>query len=558
MIGSAKQISGAQETAKNLLTESIAIFERLRASNKVAEAQIEIAYCYWREGALDEGRVLLGEALDHPPDSEIELRAKALLRSGIIDWAANRYEDALKTLSEAASLFNLVENHCLKGSFHNQFAIVLRNVGAAENREDHVDRALIEYAAAAYHFQEAGHTRYQACVENNLAFLFWKVQRFEDAHEHLDRAQILFARLKDHLHGALVDDTRARVLLSEGRVVEAEKTARRAVRTLENGDEPSWLTETLTTLAIALVSLRRVDEARSTLERAIDYAQKAGNFESAGSVALTVIEQLGSELSDDDLLAILVRAEVLLENTQEMAIVWRLAKCGGRVASLIHDSPRYFPSSINWAGFSYDQEVDRYGKHLIELALKDSEGSVTDAAHLLNLSHQNLSSKLRRHKELDQFRKPVRQRSRRSVGSRERVESAESSKKSRNAAILLVEDNQIVADAVAETLETKGWTVETCPDGASALEKISEDSHFDLLLFDYDLPGLNGIELVQKARQMVHRSRTPIVMLSATPVEAAAREAGADVFLNKPQDIGSLVETITRLLGEHEQEGEAT
>lgn len=57
---------------------------------------------------------------------------------------------------------------------------------------------------------------------------------------------------------------------------------------------------------------------------------------------------------------------------------------------------------------------------------------------------------------------------------------------------------------------------------------------------------------------MVHRSGTPIVMLSATPVEAAASEAGADVFLNKPQDIGSLVETITRLLGEHEQESEAT
>lgn len=43
-------------------------------------------------------------------------------------------------------------------------------------------------------------------------------------------------------------------------------------------------------------------------------------------------------------------------------------------------------------------------------------------------------------------------------------------------------------------------------------------------------------------------------MLSATPVEAAAREAGADVFLRKPQDIGSLVETITRLLGSAEDE----
>jgi DNA-binding response OmpR family regulator len=49
---------------------------------------------------------------------------------------------------------------------------------------------------------------------------------------------------------------------------------------------------------------------------------------------------------------------------------------------------------------------------------------------------------------------------------------------------------------------------------------------------------------------MAHRSATPIVMLSATPVEAAAREAGADVFLQKPQGIGLLVETINRLLEE--------
>ena len=75
-----------------------------------------------------------------------------------------------------------------------------------------------------------------------------------------------------------------------------------------------------------------------------------------------------------------------------------------------------------------------------------------------------------------------------------------------------------------------------------------------MLLLDYDLPGVNGLELVSRARKLVHRERTPIIVLSATPVAAAAREAGADAFLQKPQDIGSLVETITRLVGEREQE----
>ena len=553
-MGSVKQIGGAQKTAKNLLTESITIFERLGARNSVAEAQIEIAYCCWREGSFDKGRVLLREELDHLPDSQIELRAKALLRIAIIERGANHYDDPLRILTDAAPLFSLVKNHCLKGSFHNQFAIVLRNVGATESREDYVDRALIEYAAAADHFVKAGHIRYQACVENNLAFLFWKVHRFAEAHEHLDRAQVLFARLKDNLHEAQADETRARVLVSEGRFVEAEKAARRAVRTLEIGDEPSWLTEALTSLGIALARLRRFDEARSVLERAVDGAQDIGNVESAGSGALVLIEELGAEISDSDLLSTLERAEVLLVDTQDMPIIRRLAKCATRVASLIYASPRYFPSSINWAGFSYDQEVDRYGKHLIELALKDSDGSVTDAAHLLNLSHQNFSSKLRRHKELDRFRKPVRQRSRRSVGSLERVSSTEAGKKRGNIKILLVEDNQIVAGAIAETLEEKGWAVETCADGTLALEKIAGEADYDLFVFDYDLPGVNGIELVQKARQLDHRSSTPIVMLSATPAETAAVEAGADVFLNKPQGIRTLIETITDLLGETEQE----
>jgi CheY-like chemotaxis protein len=54
------------------------------------------------------------------------------------------------------------------------------------------------------------------------------------------------------------------------------------------------------------------------------------------------------------------------------------------------------------------------------------------------------------------------------------------------------------------------------------------------------------LELVRRARNLAHRFRTPIVMLSASPVEAAAREAGANVFLQKPRDVVSLIETVTR------------
>src|ERR1051326_6080211 len=102
---------------------------------------------------------------------------------------------------------------------------------------------------------------------------------------------------------------------------------------------------------------------------------------------------------------------------ESYAVNPNLAKCACHAASLLHASPE-FPSTFNWAALSFDQELIRYGKHLIELALKRSEGSVTDAARLLDLSHQNLSSKIVRYKELAKFRKPIRQRKRSRIDSR--------------------------------------------------------------------------------------------------------------------------------------------
>lgn len=556
-IGSARQITGAQEVTKNLICKSITIFKALLMTSRVAEAQIEMACCYWREGAFDEGRSLLIEALNGLSETDTDLRAKALLRRAIIERTAKRNKDACEILTEAAPLFNLVENQCLRGSFHNQLATVLKNLGALECREDYVDRALIEYAAAAYHFEEAGHIRYQACVENNLAMLYWRMQRFTEAHEHLDRADMLFARLKDDLHRAQVDETRARVLLSEGQVVQAEKAARRAVRVFETGDESSLLAEALNTLGISLVRLRRFEEARVTLKRGIKRAPQSAHVESTRKLALALLDQLGSYLSDDNLAAIVTGAKVLLEETQELGIIQWLADSSCNLLSILHASPE-LPSSFNWAGFSFDEEVERYEKHLIALALKECEGSVTNAARMLDLSHQNLAFKIARYEELAKFRKPVRERSRKSVSGRELATGVSSTEAtqvtSTTARILVVEDNQMVAGAIRETLELKGWMVENSSDGTDALEKITSERHYDLLLLDYDLPGVNGIELIQRMRQMDQCSRTPVIMFSANPVEAEALQAGADEFLQKPQGISLLGATITRLLGTSDQE----
>ena len=188
-IGSSKQLDGTQETAKNLISESSALFEVLRNTEKIAEAQMELGYCYWREGAFNEASDLLRAALQRLVDSRSEVKAVTLLRLALVERVAYRLNDALRLHMDAAPLFEASKNHTIKGRFHNEFGTVLENLARAEHRNDYIDRALIEYAAASYHFEQAGHARYQGCVENNLGFLFGTINKFREAHDHLDRAR---------------------------------------------------------------------------------------------------------------------------------------------------------------------------------------------------------------------------------------------------------------------------------------------------------------------------------------------------------------------------------
>ena len=88
-LGSKHQIPGAQEMAKDFISESISTFESLNYM-KVAEAQTEIAYCYWRSGDYDEARLILNEALAKLKTDNDELKAKALLRLALVENSSDR------------------------------------------------------------------------------------------------------------------------------------------------------------------------------------------------------------------------------------------------------------------------------------------------------------------------------------------------------------------------------------------------------------------------------------------------------------------------------------
>lgn len=538
-IGGARNVGGAQEAAKDLITEALRVFESLDLPVKVAEAQYELGICYWRIGSFDEARIVLVEAAERVGDRDDDLKAKILIRRALVATWSSRYHDALDILEEAETFFSGLDD-AFKGRWHGQMGSVLRYLGAAEGRSDYLDRAAIEYTAAIHHYEQAGHERYCAVNHNNLAMLLYRVGRYDDAHENLDRAAAIFTRLNDPGNLAQVNETRARVLLAERRYAEAERVIEPAIQVFERSGEQGCLADALAINAAVQAGLGRHERSLALFRRAINTAADGGALEKAGQAALSLIEEHGAtRLSEVDVYETYRRADEFLKNTQDSEDIKRLRGCA-RVMGR-----RLLGARLSDPGFTLQAAVHTYEARLIEQALAQAGGSVTRAAQLLGFRHHGSLAMIlnSRHRQLLDKRTPVVPR-RQSL-----IRQPRTSKKGvRPVSILYAEDDPILADAVKATLEELGYQVSTYANGSEALTELRSQRRYDLLLLDNELPGVGGLELVRRARQLRHRRRTPVVMLSAEGVETEAWRAGVDAFLRKPEDMDRVAETIKRLL----------
>lgn len=540
-IGSALNINGAQEAAKDLISEAERLFESLNQYVKVAEAQYELGVCYWRLGAFDEARVVLEEALNSLSDKDDGLRAKILIRRALIETWACRYHDALEVLKEAEPFFTGLGD-ALKGKWHGQMGLVLRRIGVAEGRMDYLDRAIIELTAATFHHQQANHERYCAVSLNNLAMLLHLVGRYQEAHENLDRAAAIYLRLKDSGNLAQVNETRARVLVAEERYLEARAVIESAVQVFEQGGEQSCLADALTIQATVMARLDEHERSVETFRHAMDVAADAGSLEKAGHAALSFIEEHGrARLDEREIYETYCRADELLKATQDMEDIRRLRACARLTAR------KLLGAQLRDPDFSLPEAVHAYEARFIDEALVQAQGSVTRAAKLLGISHHSTLAAIleRRHQQLLGKRTPATPR-RRSI--LRKLDRSSARKAARPVSILHVEDNRLVADVVKDVLRLAGYKVESCADGGAALRLLAGSRQFGLLIVDNELPGVNGVEVVRLARQLKHRRRTPIIMLSASDAETDAWRAGVDAFLKKPDDVSALTDTVSRLL----------
>ena len=104
--------------------------------------------------------------------------------------------------------------------------------------------------------------------------------------------------------------------------------------------------------------------------------------------------------------------------------------------------------------------------------------------------------------------------------------------------ILVADDDKTCRDSIQKVLEEEGHTVQTARDVDSALKTLAT-RHFDLVVCDYRMPGITGIELLieLKARQ----SQVPVLMISACAdvnIQKAVLELGALDLLKKPSEDG--------------------
>jgi tetratricopeptide (TPR) repeat protein len=399
--GVSQQVQGAQAAAKDLISESASRFESLGERGRAAAARSELALCYWREGSYDEARVLLACALE--VIEEAPGRAKALLRLAAVEFRAGRYNDSLALLRDNAHVFDGRVAHALRGSFHAELALALKQLGLMEGRPDYLDQAIIEYTAAIYHYEQAGHERYPANNENNLANLLRQMGRYREAHEHLDRAGAIFRRLKDVGSLAQVDETRARVFLDERNYGEADGVITRTVRALESGGAAALLSEALTTQGLVWARLGRDDASVNVLRRAAQVAEEAGASCVAGLAALTLIEEHGERraLSAGEVHELYLRAERLLRDAQHPEAFGRLRECARVVMR------RLAGVEFGDKNFTIFSAVHELEAKLIARALDEAGGSVTRAAKLLGIRHQTFLSMLNlRHRKLLEKRRP--------------------------------------------------------------------------------------------------------------------------------------------------------
>lgn len=119
--------------------------------------------------------------------------------------------------------------------------------------------------------------------------------------------------------------------------------------------------------------------------------------------------------------------------------------------------------------------------------------------------------------------------------------------------LLVAEDEPHIRRILTTLLEASGFHVTVVEDGPAALEELRTPRHFDLVIMDLLMPGLTGLEVLERLRQLSHRRETPVVILTAKGQDVDRDRAfalGASDFMTKPFSPKKLLNRVDQLLAQ--------
>ena len=114
--------------------------------------------------------------------------------------------------------------------------------------------------------------------------------------------------------------------------------------------------------------------------------------------------------------------------------------------------------------------------------------------------------------------------------------------------ILIVEDEKKIADSLRKNFNDEGFDTKVCFDGSDALEVISKEK-FDLILLDWRLPEITGVEVCKRIRNA--NNRTPVILLTALSNisnKVEALNCGADDYITKPFSFEEVLARVNALI----------
>ena len=117
--------------------------------------------------------------------------------------------------------------------------------------------------------------------------------------------------------------------------------------------------------------------------------------------------------------------------------------------------------------------------------------------------------------------------------------------------VLFVDDSTSMRQVVGMAIKDAGYDVTTAEDGVDGVSKMSQDK-FDVIISDVNMPNMNGIEMLEAARENDKNKFTPVIILTTEAgddMKNLGKSAGARVWVVKPFKPTQLLTVIEKLIG---------